>query len=68
MHHHPDQEIQKCAFCQQSDEDYMGWGLLVISTGYCAMPEEELGHTVHSKCRGILTKFVLLYCDRGSKY
>jgi hypothetical protein len=49
MHHHPDQEIQKCASCQQSDERYGGWGLLVISTGYCAMPEEELGHTVHNK-------------------
>jgi hypothetical protein len=58
----------RCAFCQQSDEHYGGWGLLVISTGYCAMPEEGLGHTVHNECRGILIKFVLLYCDRGSKY
>jgi hypothetical protein len=37
-HHHPDQEIQKCAFCQQSDEHDWGWGLFVNRRGvgtYC---------------------------------
>jgi hypothetical protein len=41
-----DKEIQKCAFCQQSDVDAQ----------YCSMLEEQLKPTLHSKHRGMLTE------------
>jgi hypothetical protein len=72
-----DQEIQKCAFCQQSDvdavfyfngqilESYQDHGQTVNSAQYCATLEEELKPTICSEHRGMLTNGAVLHHDNA---
>jgi hypothetical protein len=72
-----DQEIQRCAFCWQSDGDstlglngsifkhYQHHRQTVTSARYCAMLVEELKPAMCSKCRGMLTNVVILHHDNA---
>jgi hypothetical protein len=66
------QEIQKCAFCQQSDVDAVlghQWAHpqahTVSSAQYCALLVEEFKPAVFSKCRGMLSNGIVLHRDNA---